>query len=214
MPSILTGITSSVTSLKTPPKNLNALFDFAISGPLIGMIASTFAIVVGSQLTGAMDATNFPALPLDILRQSTLGGGIINNVIGGGLLNVPVSALGSPAIAEMTVSLHPIAVAGYIGLIVNALSLLPIGTTDGGRVALTIFGRETKSVIGSLVFSVLLWFGVAGSDLFLYYFSFSIAFQSGNEIPAQNEVDKLSLSRVFLAVGTYVLAALTLIPFQ
>lgn len=214
VPSILTGITSSVTSLKAPPKNLNAMFDFAISGPLTGMIASAFAIVWGSKLTGAMDSSSFPALPLEILRQSTLGGGIINNIVGEGVLNVPVSALGSPAIAEMSVALHPLAVAGYIGLVVNALSLLPIGTTDGGRIALTVFGRQAKSAIGSCALGVLFWVGVSGSDLFLYYFSFCIAFQSGNEMPAQNEVDKLSLSRVFLAVVAYVLAALALIPFQ
>jgi membrane-associated protease RseP (regulator of RpoE activity) len=171
VPSILTGITSSVTSLKTPPKNLNAMFDFAIAGPLTGMAFSAIAIALGSQLTRMMDATTFPALPLEILRQSTLGGGIINNIIGSGVLNVPASALGTPGVAEMTVALHPLAVAGYIGLIVNALSLLPIGTTDGGRVALSVFGRQSKLAIGSLAFTVLLWFGVSGSDLFLYRIS-------------------------------------------
>lgn len=214
VPSIFTGITSSVTSLKTPPPNLNAMFDFAIVGPLTGMVASSVAIAWGSQLTRMMDATSFPALPLGILRQSTLGGGIINNIFGNGVLNVPASALGTPGVAEMTVALHPLAVAGYIGLIVNALSLLPIGTTDGGRVAMSIFGRQLKNVIGTIALAFLLWFGLSGSDLFLYYFSFCIAFQSGNEIPARNEVDSLSISRVFLASVAYFVVALTLVPFK
>jgi membrane-associated protease RseP (regulator of RpoE activity) len=190
------------------------MFDFAIVGPLTGMAASAFALAWGSQLTTMMDPSTFPALPLEILRQSTLGGGIINNVMGGGVLNVPTSLLGTPAIAEMTVALHPLAVAGYIGLMVNALNLLPVGTTDGGRVALTIFGRQLKSSIGSFALVVLFWLGVSGSDLFLYYFSFCIAFQSGNEIPARNEVDNLSLSRIVLASAAYVVAALALVPFQ
>jgi membrane-associated protease RseP (regulator of RpoE activity) len=122
--------------------------------------------------------------------------------------------LGTPAVAEMTVALHPLAVAGYIGLMVNALSLLPIGTTDGGRVALSIFGRQLKSAIGSFALFVVFFLGVSGSDLFLYYFSFCIAFQSGNEIPARNEVDNLSISRIVLASASYVVAALALIPFQ
>jgi hypothetical protein len=94
------------------------------------------------------------------------------------------------------------------------LNLLPVGTTDGGRVALTIFGRQLKSSIGSFALVVLFWLGVSGSDLFLYYFSFCIAFQSGNEIPARNEVDNLSLSRIVLASAAYVVAALALVPFQ
>jgi membrane-associated protease RseP (regulator of RpoE activity) len=57
------------------------------------------------------------------LRQSTLGGAIIDNIIQGSLY-VPE---GAPT-AGIMISLHPIAIAGYISLVVNALSLLPIGS--------------------------------------------------------------------------------------
>lgn len=79
--------------------------------------------------------------------------------------------------------------------------------------ALSLFGRLGKPVIGSLFFVLLLFVGLIGSDLFLFYFSFCIAFQAGNEVPARNEVDKLDIPRVFLATATYVVAALALIPF-
>ena len=68
----MTGITSSVTSFKEPPKNNEAMFDYAVSGPLIGMLASIAAIVIGSQLTLTGDPSIFPSLPLEILRQSTM----------------------------------------------------------------------------------------------------------------------------------------------
>mgnify|MGYP000316899097 CR=1 FL=1 len=190
------------------------MFDVSIAGPLAGMIASIAALVVGAQLTLVSDQSLLPALPLDILRQSTLGGGIIDAILGAGALSVPPGAELSQAVAGMTVSLHPVAVAGYIGLIVNGLALLPIGTTDGGRVALSMFGREVKAAIGNIFLFAIFLFGVLGSDLFLFYFSFIIAFQTGNEIPARNEVDSISFSRVLLATGATVLAALTLIPFQ
>ena len=128
MPSIITGVTSIATSFKEPPKNLQALFDFSIAGPLFGMIASIAAIFYGSQLSIGADPTNFPALPLEILTQSTLGGGIIEAVLGPGVLTIPDAARGSQAIAGMTIRLHPVAVAGYISLVVNALSMLPIGS--------------------------------------------------------------------------------------
>jgi hypothetical protein len=128
VPSIITGITSSVTTFKTLPKNKQDLFDFSVAGPLVGMLASVAAIAVGSQLTLATDPSMLPALPLEILRQSTLGGGIINTILGNGVLNIPEGALGSSAIAGMTIPLHPVAIAGYIALVVNALCLLPIGS--------------------------------------------------------------------------------------
>jgi hypothetical protein len=57
-----------------------------------------------------------------------LGGGIIDALLGAGALSVPPGAETSMAVAGMTVSLHPVAVAGYIGLILNGLALLPIGS--------------------------------------------------------------------------------------
>lgn len=128
VPSFITGVTSTVTTFKTLPPTRIAVFDFSLAGPALGMLASIAALFVGSQLTVTGDPTNFPALPLAILRQSTLGGGIIDYILGGGTLYVPDAALGTNAVAEMTIPLHPIALAGYIGLIVNALSLLPIGS--------------------------------------------------------------------------------------
>lgn len=92
------------------------------------MIASLVAVLLGAQLTVSADPSSLPALPLEILRQSSLGGGLVDAVLGNGALSVPDGALGSRAVATMTIPLHPVAVAGYIGLIVNALNVLPIGS--------------------------------------------------------------------------------------
>lgn len=104
------------------------MLDFSCAGPLAGMVTSLVAIALGCQLTTLSDPNTLPALPLEILRQSTLAGGLINNILGNGVLNVPPGAIGTQAIAGMTIPLHPIAIAGYIGLVVNALSMLPIGS--------------------------------------------------------------------------------------
>ena len=128
VPSIITGITSTVTTFKEPVKNKTAMFDFSVSGPLAGMLASCFALVVGSQLSAVSDPSTFPALPLEILRQSTLGGGIIESILGNDVLSIPEGARGTALVNGMTVPLHPVALAGYFGLVVNALALLPIGS--------------------------------------------------------------------------------------
>lgn len=107
------------------------MFDFAIAGPLCGIIASLSALYFGLEMTVFTDAQSyakFPALPLEILRQSSLGGGIVEAVLGQGALSVPDAAMGSQMVSNINIPLHPLAVAGYIGLIINALSLLPIGS--------------------------------------------------------------------------------------
>jgi len=67
----------------------------------------------------------FPELPIEILRQRTLGGGLIEFSLGTGALGVPGGSEGTSAIASINIPLHPVAIAGYIGLVVNALALLP-----------------------------------------------------------------------------------------
>lgn len=209
VPSLITGITSTVTTFKTLPKNKNDMFDISAAGPLAGVVASSVTLAIGAKLTLVSDPATLPALPLDILRQSTLGGAIIDNIIAGSLY-VPE---GAPT-AGITVPLHPFAIAGYVGLIVNALSLLPIGTTDGGRLSMALFNRLDKMSIGYLALSTLLFAGLFGSDLFLFYFSFCLAFQTGNEVPARNEQDSVEFSRVIVALVCYGLAILTLVPVQ
>lgn len=107
------------------------MFDFAIAGPLAGIAASIVALYLGLEFTvfsTAEAAAQFPALPLEILRQSTLGGGIVEFMLGAGALAVPGGAEGTSAISSITIPLHPVAIAGYISLIVNSLALLPIGS--------------------------------------------------------------------------------------
>lgn len=69
-------------------------------------------------------------------------------------------------------------------------------------------------MIGNLFLFGLLFAGLFGSDLFLFYFSFVIAFQTGNEVPARNEADSLSFPRVVAATLAYCVAILALVPFQ
>ena len=145
-----------MTTFKNPPKNKESMFDFAIAGPLVGMIASIVAITLGSQLTViASDPSVLPALPLEILRQSTLGGGIIDGILGNGALNVPEGALGTDAVAAMTISLHPVAVAGFISLIVNALAMLPVGSKyDKANISERTACRLPPSHLSALLYSV------------------------------------------------------------
>jgi membrane-associated protease RseP (regulator of RpoE activity) len=93
-----------------------------MSGPLAGMLTSLCMLVVGLGLTLAVDvseASNLPAFPVYILQSSALGGGLIELFLG----KESISSLSENSVQ----SLHPAAIAGFIGLLTNALALLPIG---------------------------------------------------------------------------------------
>ncbi len=89
-----------------------------------------------------------------------------------------------------------------------------VAATDGGRKSMTLFSRGSKLVVGQLFLFLLLATGLIGSDLFLSYFSFLVFLQRGNEIPARNEVDDVSFSRVLLATFAGVFTVLTFTPIS
>ena len=217
VPSIMSGITGAITSLKTSPKNKQDLIDFAVAGPLVGMIGSILVLCYGLVLTATADAATvqqFPGLPLAILRQSSLGGGLIDLFLGNGVLNVPASAEAAQVLASTLIALHPLAVAGFFSLIVNALALVPAGRTDGGRISMVLFGRSGSQAVTFASLASLAILGFTGSDLLLFYFAFITFFQSELEIPCRNEVDEVDFSRVLLASFGGFLMLLTLIPMS
>ena len=214
VPSLASGLTGAITSLQSPPKDKQALFDFAIAGPLAGIFVSIILMYVGMFMSSSLDASSFsdlPALPLVLLRQSSLAGGIIDSV-NPGLLSIPDAALGTSALADINIPLHPLTIAGYFGLMINAVNLLPLGRTDGGRISLALFGRSGTQLVNLIAFTGLFFAGLTGSDLLLLFFSYVIFFQGELEIPQRNEVDDMDFSRVLLATVTGVLTLLTLIP--
>lgn len=199
--------------IKNSPKGYGDLFDIAIVGPIAGLSVSFIAFLVGLQLTTTVDpatAQLLPSLPVGYLTQSTLGGTIVDLVLGGGdglLLNQD---------AATQVPLHPVAIAGFLGLIIHALDLVPVGSTDGGRMSQALLGRIWHLPFSSLVFFVLLIAtftsdtqGILLGFLFLYSFT-----QRDMEIPCRNEIDKADLPRAVAALVSYLVAALILVPLQ
>lgn len=209
VPSPLIGLTSSVTQLKSSPKNKNALLDYALSGPLVGMLTSILSIFIGLEITLGLDKTGYnalPVLPVQFLKQSALAGGMIEGILGQNTL----TGIADPVTATMHV--HPYVIAGICGLLVNAINLTPFGRTDGGRVSLALFGRSGAQLVGLITLVLLFTLGVFTSDPILFYFSFILFFQSELEIPLRNEVSDVSFPRVLLAIASGVLVLLSILP--
>ena len=128
-------------------------------------------------------------------------------MLGNGILNSP-----DP---NQAIQLHPLALAGFGGLVINALSLLPLGNTDGGRISVAFFGRSFSRVVqGTTLLGLVLsgFFGADNQDTLLCYAIYTQFFQKEPEVPCRNEVDELDTVRGFLAIGISVLVLLILTP--
>jgi len=209
LPSLTTGIGGSITPIKSPPPNNKALFDFAMAGPLAGLAVSIGLLLVGLEMTRQMglDAA-LPVLPVDLARSSSLGGGMIQYFLG-------KYALLPDQGPEAYIGLHPFAISGWIGCTINALALLPIGHTDGGRISLSMFGRRGAFVTKLFTTIILVMSGLFGLDelnVLLAYAVFILVWQRELESPIRNEVDELDFTRGLLGIVMAIFVGLTLIP--
>ena len=212
IPSLQLGLQGCITPIKSPPPSFNSLFDFAISGPLVGMLISVLLMYAGLEKQVFMDAAaqaNLPSLPVDLVRSSSLAGGMVEWLLGDGtLLSTDPTAL---------IRLHPFAIAGFVGIVSNALNLLPIGNTDGGRIALSVFGRSFAKFVRGATLIVLVGAGFFGGDeanLLLFYAVFAQIWQREPEIPCKNEVDGVSDGRAIVAFITLFLVGLAVVPLS
>jgi hypothetical protein len=115
-------LTGTITPFESPPPNFKSLFDFSLAGPLVGAAASLVFMIVGLRATVAMsfeEQSLLPGLPASLIKSSALGGEIVAYFLGSGV----VKSL-SP---ESLLTMHPFAISGFMGLIINSLALLPLG---------------------------------------------------------------------------------------
>jgi Zn-dependent protease len=108
------------------------------------------------------------------------------------------------------VSIHPVALAGWAGLLVTALNLLPVGQLDGGHVLYSLVGqragRLTLPIIGLLVLmGFVLWPG--------WFLWAALIFFFGQSHPDPlDDVTRLDRPRKIIAVAVLLIFVLTFTP--
>ena len=157
-PFLLFGTFGAFISLREPIPTKKALLDIGASGPLAG-----FAVAVPVTIAGMFLSAHAPVLSVANCGPTFLGVGYGNLIVGTSIFwfvltqFVPVAFL----------SLHPLALAGWVGLLVTAINLLPAGQLDGGHVFRALFGERTRWVsYGAVGLLVVLGFFYPGWLLF------------------------------------------------
>ena len=203
-------ILCSLTRLRRPVPNLQVLFDFALAGPLVGSTVSMAWLVWGLELTNTASpqlASLFPTLSVNTLLTSTLGGTVVDSALAAGFITTQ-DALSA------YIPLHPFAIAGFVGLLMNALELLPLGATDGGRVALSVLGRRGHAIVSGLVWLVLIVSSlvVPRADALVGAWAVYSACHMDGELPCRDEVTPLDPVRAITAFAVWFVALLIMVP--
>jgi membrane-associated protease RseP (regulator of RpoE activity) len=118
--------------------------------------------------------------------------------------------LGS-ALQQPVVSIHPLVVMGWLGLVITAINLMPAGQLDGGRIVQSIYGRRTA---GRTTVATLIVLGIAtlANPLALYWAIVILVLQRNLERPALNELVEPNDARSALGLLALFLMVATLLP--
>jgi membrane-associated protease RseP (regulator of RpoE activity) len=198
----LIGTMGAVIKHRGPIPNRKALFDVGVSGPLIGLFVSIVITVIGLlqrpiQVTGGEAQIQLALPPLfEFITYF-----------------IPLNE---------AAPLHPVAFAGWVGMLVTALNLIPVGQLDGGHVLRAMVGEKVSrlSIVLPLLF-IPLGFYITyfqNRDGFMWIFwglFLSLFAASGHPKPINDDVP-LDKGRMALGIIAFILGLLsiTLVPIQ
>lgn len=164
------GTMGAFIQMKEPPKNKRILLDIGIAGPLSGLIIAIPILLYGLSLSKVQPISVAPNQVIQLEGNSILY--LLSKFfIFGQWLPAPSSYGGlSPLLywiryfftgqplplGGVDVIIHPIAWAGWAGLLVTALNLIPAGQLDGGHLIYVLLGRRARLLLPAILVTLVL----------------------------------------------------------
>ena len=179
------GTLGAVIRLKSMPKDRNALLEMGAAGPIAGFVAAIITAAIGMLFTQNHLQVE---LPIEIkdqlveqLAQSAQEPWYIELLSFIGLIpnmepnSIPLTILSDPILLKgfgylymgeplsPYAQIHPMAFAAWVGCLLTAINMLPIGQLDGGHICHAIFPKQASKIarlcIGVLFLGVFMWLG-------------------------------------------------------
>lgn len=139
----LFGTLGAVIKMKSPIHKKTMLLDIGAAGPLAGITVAVPLVVLGlsqSQLISVSGAGESYLYFGDSLLFKLLSFLVIGKIPDG-----------------YDIMLSPVAFAGWVGFLVTALNLMPMGQLDGGHISYALFGRGHRIVSRAFVGILISW---------------------------------------------------------
>lgn len=184
------GTFGALISSKDPIHNRKALFDIGFSGPIAGFVVAIPITIYGIMQSQVVSIES-------VKGEISLGSFILFDILAKVLKGIS---------ANETLLLHPTAFAGWVGLLVTAVNLFPVGQLDGGHVARAVLGEKQRQFgwISTIILLFTGWFA----------FALLVALLFGVQHPPPlNDVSKVDAKRKALFVVAMIILILCFPPF-
>jgi membrane-associated protease RseP (regulator of RpoE activity) len=230
------GTMGAFIQMKAPPKNRRDLLAVGVAGPLTGLIVAIPILLLGlslsqvqplppggyqmegnSLLYAALKFLKFGQfLPTGYVQPGTPAFLALIKLIfppfllftNGGILPFP-HLIPLPPSGGLDVWLHQVALAGWAGLLVTGLNLIPAGQLDGGHVAYALFGQRTRVLTGAIIVT-LAALGFFWNGWWLWAF---LVFIFGRfPVPLLDDITALDRPRQALAILLLIIFVLVFVP--
>jgi len=195
------GTFGAFTQIKSPIPHRRALFDISFAGPAAGVFITLPLLWWGIAHSELVPITD---------QSSLMNFESLNPWSSFLLALISRLALGTNLTAETALSLNPIGIAAYLGIIVTALNLMPVGQLDGGHIVHAMFGQRTGAIVGQMTRLFMLLLSLRQPELLLW--SILLLFIPVVDEPALNDVSELDDRRDFLGFMALGVLLLILLP--
>ncbi len=185
------GTFGAVIQQKSLPPNRDALFDIGSAGPITGFIVSVIVILIGFQLSVRISEVPPNAVPWPYP----------NPILFEWLFRFAVTFFPLSGTGDL-ILVHPVVFAGWVGMIITVLNLIPVGMFDGGHIARTFLGNRKRSIISYLAIITFLILGFLIWEAFIIWAIIAIVFSSMRHPGPLDDTSKVTTWRKLATLGT------------
>lgn len=194
VPGFNIGTFGALISSRDPMPNKKALFDVGIAGPIAGLLVAIPVTAIGIATAKIVQIVPVEDLPPG---ETVFGSSFLIEGLSNLILDIP---------AGFTIDMNPILFAGWVGLLITSINLLPAGQLDGGHIFRAVLGGKQKYVGWAAVF-IMIFTG-------WIFFAIIIIFIMGMMHPPPLDDDtELDIKRKLLFIVALAMLILCYIPY-
>jgi membrane-associated protease RseP (regulator of RpoE activity) len=192
----LIGTFGAFIKIKSPIYRRDALLQIGAAGPIAGFIIAVPALIIGLMISTVV----------------TVDSEQVGIILGDSILMKILTALIHPGLPDnMDILLHPVAFAGWIGLLVTMLNLLPIGQLDGGHIAYAMLGDKHK-IVAKAAFLALIPLSFLSLNWLVWGILILVLMRTTKHPPIQDIRTPLSKENMYVGYVCLVIFLLCFIP--
>jgi membrane-associated protease RseP (regulator of RpoE activity) len=178
--------------------NRRALFDIGIMGPAMGLVVALPATVIGIALSKVIQVNQLPD------GVFGLGDSILFSLI--------AHWIHGPLPKGYDLLLHPIGFAGWAGLFVTALNLLPMGQLDGGHIMYALFRQKSFFIYRLVFFSLAAFTIIARQPQWIFFLALTFFLIRLKHPPTMDEEIPIGPRRFAFGIAAMLFFAITFPP--